>query len=194
MSDFSKNLGLVKTIFVALSPPLNIYVLWYDNNIGIKKLKYFDQVSATWIPLAGTGVGAGVWGGITGTLSDQTDLQSVLDTKQDLGVYVAGATIGAQRLLMISGGGVVHFDPTDINNYGKEVGFSLSSGLAGDPIIVSRYGVMDGFAGLVVDDTYFADVNGLITSTPLTSGISLIVGVGATTTKLSINLHSQIIL
>ncbi len=41
--------------------------------------------SAQWVATSTLGIsgggGGGVWGGITGTLSDQTDLQSVLDTK-----------------------------------------------------------------------------------------------------------------
>src|SRR6266542_5254560 len=41
----------------------------------------------TWIPNAS---GGGIWGTITGTLSDQTDLQAALDTKQD--VITTGTT------------------------------------------------------------------------------------------------------
>lgn len=39
-----------------------------------------------------TGGGGGTWGSITGTLSDQTDLQAALDTKVDKNTAITGAT------------------------------------------------------------------------------------------------------
>jgi len=42
------NLGIVKAIHVATSPPTNINMLWYDDNIGIKLHKYFDTLTSTW--------------------------------------------------------------------------------------------------------------------------------------------------
>ena len=47
-----------------------------------------DGVS--WLRVGGTGGGGAAWGGITGTLSAQTDLQSALDGKQATGTYASG--------------------------------------------------------------------------------------------------------
>jgi hypothetical protein len=50
-------------------------------------LKYYDETTSTWLPLYKGQKGdpgdtpALVWGGLTGTLADQTDLQAELDAK-----------------------------------------------------------------------------------------------------------------
>lgn len=49
----------------------------------LKKMKVGDGVTA-WNSLEFQASGGGAWGGITGTLSDQTDLQDALDLKADL--------------------------------------------------------------------------------------------------------------
>lgn len=49
----TRNLGLIQAIYKGINPPLNITILWYDDNPGQKIHKYYDVVSATWIPLAG---------------------------------------------------------------------------------------------------------------------------------------------
>lgn len=46
------------------------------------ELYYFD--GASWQLIAGGGGGGGSWGSITGTLSNQTDLQDALDDKADI--------------------------------------------------------------------------------------------------------------
>lgn len=54
---------------------------------GVKRdlaWRYRDRVRVT---VTGGGGGGGVWGGITGTLSDQTDLQSALDTAATTAVW-----------------------------------------------------------------------------------------------------------
>jgi len=49
-------------------------------NIGVNKIVgTTDGINPEWVEQTG---GAAVWGGITGTLSDQTDLQAELDAKQ----------------------------------------------------------------------------------------------------------------
>jgi hypothetical protein len=51
----TKNLGLVQAIYSGINPPLNTKIIWFDDNVGIKIHKYYDIVSATWIPF-GNGV------------------------------------------------------------------------------------------------------------------------------------------
>jgi hypothetical protein len=64
------------------------------------------------LPIEGGGGGAAVWGGITGTLSDQTDLQSALNAKEDtittLPINKGGTGLGAlgtaSQQLRVNGG------------------------------------------------------------------------------------------
>lgn len=49
---------------------------------------YFLAADGTWLEPAGGG-GGGSWGSITGTLSDQADLQDELDAKADAGLFTA---------------------------------------------------------------------------------------------------------
>jgi hypothetical protein len=53
----TKNLGLVKLILVSTVPPTNLNMLWYDDNVGQKRHKYYDTVTSTWKTLNGTGSG-----------------------------------------------------------------------------------------------------------------------------------------
>lgn len=64
---------------VELSSPTDNQVLTYDST------------SNTWKNENSAG-GGGAWGTITGTLSDQTDLQTALDSKVDENVAITGAT------------------------------------------------------------------------------------------------------
>lgn len=62
--------------------PVTIGYVWMDT--GTSKLKICTSVSPyTWVEVGGTG-GASAWGDITGTLSDQIDLQAALDAKQSI--------------------------------------------------------------------------------------------------------------
>lgn len=49
------NLGLVKLVHVSTTPPVNINMIWYDDNIGIKQHKYYDTVTSNWV-LLGSGI------------------------------------------------------------------------------------------------------------------------------------------
>lgn len=78
---------------------------------GLQKefhLRAAGSAAGTWDILEGGGSG-GAWGGITGTLSDQTDLQSALDLKAPLASPTFTGTIGtpltASRSLLTDGSG-----------------------------------------------------------------------------------------
>lgn len=47
----SKNLGTVQAIFKGVVPPSNTTMLWYDDNIGIKRLKFYDTNLNSWMLL-----------------------------------------------------------------------------------------------------------------------------------------------
>lgn len=47
----TRNLGLVKAIFVGATPPENTDVLWRDTSLSLPLHKYFNQISGLWEPL-----------------------------------------------------------------------------------------------------------------------------------------------
>lgn len=75
MPPVTQNLGLVKAIFIGTSAPSNTNVLWYDDNPGEKKHKYYDTVALAWLPLASSVTGTGTnnylpkWSGSTSLTS-----------------------------------------------------------------------------------------------------------------------------
>lgn len=74
------NLGQVASIQVSLTAPSNLTILWYDNNVGEKKHKYYDTVASAWVTLA-PAAGAATWGTIAGILSSQADLVNYITTQ-----------------------------------------------------------------------------------------------------------------
>jgi hypothetical protein len=50
----TRNLGLVKAIFVGTTPPTNTQVLWYDTSLAAPIHKYFDTLTEMWVPLQAT--------------------------------------------------------------------------------------------------------------------------------------------
>jgi hypothetical protein len=62
---------------------------WWQNTTTGKK--YFHKTNGVWIDIESSGGGA-TWGGITGTLSSQTDLQTALDSKVDENAPITPAT------------------------------------------------------------------------------------------------------
>lgn len=54
----------------------------YELEIGANQAIRRNSANTGWEVFTPSAGGGGVWGSITGTLSSQTDLQSVLDAKQ----------------------------------------------------------------------------------------------------------------
>lgn len=48
----SKNLGLVKAIHAGVNPPLNKKIIWFDENLAVKKHKYYDFSLSQWRPFS----------------------------------------------------------------------------------------------------------------------------------------------
>jgi|JI8StandDraft_1071087.scaffolds.fasta_scaffold00207_25 hypothetical protein len=68
----SRTYNITELADVVITNPTNGQALTYDSTLG------------KWKNTTGGGGGGGVWGAITGTLSDQTDLQNALDLKADI--------------------------------------------------------------------------------------------------------------
>jgi hypothetical protein len=80
------------------------FPIGYDNTIGNPKGRFFidttgasanqvlTYISGTTVAWAAGGGGGATWGGITGTLSAQTDLQNALDLKQNESIVINSNT------------------------------------------------------------------------------------------------------
>lgn len=135
----TKNLGLVKAIFVGPSPPSNILMLWNDTTVNLPK--FFDTVLGQWVLLIAS----------------------------DALSFTAGEAINADRALGLINGEAFHFDSSDINFYGKFIGISQTSAIIGNSVDISIEGIhVNPGWGLVQGDIYFATPIGDITNTPPT--------------------------
>lgn len=76
-----------------------------------------SYLNAKWVNGAGGGGGGAAWGSITGTLSDQTDLQSALNDRLTL---VGGAYDVASNIITASGGAVTFGAPIGFNSDGGD--------------------------------------------------------------------------
>lgn len=66
MPPITKNLGIVKAIFVGTSPPTNQMVLWFDDRPDQKFLRWYNTVISEWVPLFTDG--GNLTGGTTGQI------------------------------------------------------------------------------------------------------------------------------
>lgn len=110
-------------------------------------------------------------------------------------VYVAGASISMEKVLMLSSGKVIHFDPDNENNVGKIVGISTNSALINENVTVIAEGIMSSAGwGLSPDTVYYAGSSGVVTATLPASGIMIRVGVAVNTNTMKVDFSEPIIL
>jgi hypothetical protein len=70
---------------------------------------FTTSLAGVWTTVSGGGGGSSVWGGITGTLSNQTDLQAALNAKQNtltLPLSVANGGTGTTTPALVAGTGI----------------------------------------------------------------------------------------
>jgi hypothetical protein len=122
------------------------------------------DASGNVIEVTPSGSGA-VWGGITGTLSDQTDLQNALDDKVDANAAITGAT--KTKITYDSKGLVIN---------GADAGISditgLSAALAALADLTNIYVKFDTGAALTYDITIDVDTQGTYSLASFSGGMS----------------------
>ena len=109
--------------------------------------------------------------------------------------FIAGETLGGQRLVYINGGMMYYFDKSYTSFSDKIIGITNQSALAGENIDIVTDGVIvsNGW-GLITDSIYYAGTNGIITTTIPTSGVLFKVGKAIDPNTLMIEFSEPIIL
>jgi len=116
VNDLNIKSGMSGNIFYKSSDVGHLVPL---NNGTAGQVLTFDGTNPSWSSLSGSG--GGTWGSITGTLSDQTDLQSVLSGKQDIPVVVSGNTTAANDTNYTNVANATYTDPTPSEGKGFTV-------------------------------------------------------------------------
>lgn len=107
--------------------------------------------------------------------------------------FVAGQTLGGQRLVVIIAGEVFYFNPADETHYDRTVGFTKTAATIGTNVDVIMSGIVTGMS-LTLGSVYYASTTGLITTTVPTTGIQLRVGTAKSSTVLALKFSQPIIL
>jgi len=122
------NLGQISAIHIGTTAPSNTKMMWYDDNVGQKILKYYDIGTTTWKSFDGVGVYLPIAGGtVTGfvTLHANPTANLHAATKQ----YVDSAVSGAGGTLagVLTGANITGGTDIVISN-GDTLNFSVGSG------------------------------------------------------------------
>lgn len=91
--------------------------LYLSDSMSKAYLKNDDGLSLNWIDISGGGGGGGTWGSITGTLSNQTDLQSALNSKQNTLSLGNLTDTGTDGITITGGTGAVVGSGTSISQH-----------------------------------------------------------------------------
>lgn len=115
----------------------------FRDNAGVME---FKDAGGAWAAF-GSGGGGGTWGSITGTLSDQTDLQTALNAKQ--ATLVSGTNIKTVNGTSLLGSGDI-----SISGGGMSIGGSITSATSGSVLFAGASGVLtQDNTNLFYDDT-----------------------------------------
>ena len=135
----SKSLGLVKAIYVGVTPPTNIYMIWADTSTPPTVHKYFNTLTGLWTPISGLAPGAVPWlqggnaFGATGVLgtTDNNDINFIVNGVVKLTINATTGVGTFTNNIVVNGINVgAGTDPTKGNTVvGKNIGASLTSGV-----------------------------------------------------------------
>lgn len=97
--------ALVQELTALGDPDADRILFWDDSASGFKYLTAGSGLTITGTTItASGGGGSGAWGGITGTLSDQTDLQTALNAKLSLsgGTMTGAIDMGSHKITSVT--------------------------------------------------------------------------------------------
>lgn len=126
MLPVTQNLGLVKAIEVGLTPPSNTDMLWYDSNTGVKKHKYYDTVTLSWVLLATSAIPELVlevtWTGLYNLKYDEQLVPGITYKITDRFNYQSGATGTVPNNTMLGDDrGIVYIKALTVSELSKDV-------------------------------------------------------------------------
>lgn len=131
--------------------------------------------------------GSSLWGSVSGTLSDQSDLQAALDLKLNLYVTrTAGAALGGHRAVYIGADNLAYYanpDPTARFC----IGVTTGAAALGAPATIQCDGEMtEGSWSWSASEVIWLASDGILTQTVPTSGHAFQVGVPMGPTRIRI--------
>lgn len=106
----------------------------------------------------------------------------------------AGENLSALRVVMSGPSGVIYADASSILT-SKPVGITMTAATAGQTVQVKAAGIIsDALWSWVPNDTIWLGSNGMLTSTPPSSGVAARVGIAMTATSIMVQIHQPIVL
>lgn len=132
--------------------------------------------------------GTAAWGGISGTLSAQTDLQAALDAKQDAVVsFVAGENLSGDRAVYIADDGLAYHADKNSATAIRAIGLTTGAVSMGGTATIQVEGIYTeatwSWAGNAV---VWLSTTGQLTQTPPTTGYLVRAGIPAGPTRILI--------
>lgn len=120
-----------------------------QSGVNIKTINGQSILGPGDLPVSGGGTAA-AWGGITGTLANQTDLQTALDAKQPASASLSAiaALAGTAGLLRKSGAASWVLDTA---SYLTSVAWGI---ITGKPTTIAGYGITDAYTKTETDGRY----------------------------------------
>lgn len=136
-------------------------LIMYSPQLGY----HVTSLGGAWVQVSGGGGGGGPvsWGSLNGLLSDQADLQSALNAKQNVGNY-ALATHTHVEADITNLGNYIEDAPSDGNTYGRNNGVWLETGgsSVGGGTTITMFQVQDNATGTGQTTTgTMADIAGI---------------------------------
>jgi len=116
--------------------------------------------------------------------TNYNNLPYFCDNKEIRGI--TGESIISGRAVVSDNGVIKHFDKDTPSHYGRILGISKTSASIGQIVVIAINGVLTGLSGLGIDNLIFGGNSGVLTTTPITSGISQILGVSLDPTTILI--------
>ena len=130
---------------------------------------------------------SGAWGGITGTLSAQTDLQNALDAKQPITITAtAGEALSGNRAVRFSGGSAFLADK-DAATASHAAGITTGAASSGAAVAIQLDGVMTEPSWAWSPGPVWLGTTGQLTQTIPVTGSVIQIGIAVSATKLAID-------
>lgn len=155
---------------VALTDPGADRLLFWDESANAHAYLTLGtnlSITGTTLDAAGGG-GGGTWGSITGTLSDQLDLDAALDAKQPLDATLTSLAAFATNGLMARTG-VDTFAGRTITGTSNRIVVNAGDGVSGNPVINTGVNIVD----MTVSNIYTSGANQIFSHSGTTAGIRI---------------------